>query len=172
VRSTYERAASLGDVMRRARALPARTMIFDVEPLVAYWDSGQDALDGGLARIVGQAGAVPGLQVVCFATNSLRRPSVTPSAEGIQVAYMAAAGKPLRTAPYRSFPRPGMVIGDQPATDGLLARRLGYAFVLYDTRALGIPAGPRLMGAWGRLVRPLFFTDAPRADPANPERTN
>jgi hypothetical protein len=158
--------------MRRGRELSARTMIFDVEPLVAYWDSGQDALDGGLDRIVGEVRAVPGLQVVCFATNSLRHPSVTPSAEGIRVVYLAAAGKPLRTAPYRSFPRPGMVIGDQPATDGILARRLGYAFVLYDTRAVGVPAGPRLMGAWGRLLRPLFFTHASKDDPASPERTN
>jgi hypothetical protein len=147
-------------------------MILDVEPLVAYWDSGQDALDGGLARIVGEVGSVPGLAVVCFATNSLRHPSVMPSVEGIRVMYVAAARKPLRTAPYRGFPRPGMVIGDQPATDGLLARRLGYAFVLYDTRSLGVPAGPRLMGAWGRLVRPLFFTDASKNDPASPERTN
>ena len=72
--------------------------------------------------------------------------------------HLAAAGKPLRTAPYRDFPRPGVVIGDQVGTDGILARRLDYAFVLYDPRALGAPAGPRLMGAWGRLVRPLLYT--------------
>ena len=74
--------------------------------------------------------------------------------------YLASAGKPLRTAAYQRFPRPGMVIGDQVATDGILARRLGYAFVLYDPQSSGVPAGPRLMGAAGRLVRPLLFTRA------------
>ena len=42
-----------------------------------------------------------------------------------------------------------MVIGDQVGTDGILARRLDYALVLYDPRVLGAPAGLRLMGAWG-----------------------
>jgi hypothetical protein len=76
------------------------------------------------------------------------------------VVYLAAAGKPLRTAPYRDFPRPGVVIGDQVGTDGVLARRLDYAFVLYDPPAPGAPAGPQLMGAWGKLVRPLLYTRA------------
>ena len=82
----------------------------------------------------------------------------------MRVVYLASAGKPLRTAAYRDFPRPGVVIGDQVATDGILARRLGYAFVLVDTQLAGVPAGPRLMGTYGRLVRPLFFT---RADHRN-----
>ena len=56
------------------------------------------------------------------------------------------------------------MIGDQVATDGILARRLGYAFVLFDPQLAGVPAGPRLMGAAGRLVRPLLFT---RADHGN-----
>ena len=72
--------------------------------------------------------------------------------------HLLGAGKPLRTAAYRRFPRPGMVIGDQVATDGILARRLGYAFVLFDPQPGGVPQGPRLMGAGGRLVRPLLFT--------------
>jgi hypothetical protein len=133
-------------------------MIFDVEPLVAYWDSGQEVLDQGIARVFSEVGAMPDVQVLCFATNSLRRPSVMPGRPGLRVVYLAAAGKPLRTAPYRDFPRPGVVIGDQVGTDGVLARRLDYAFVLYDARALGAPAGPRLMGAWGKLLRPLLYT--------------
>ncbi len=47
------------------------------------------------------------------------------------------------------LPRPGVVIGDQVGTDGILARRLDSALVLYDSRVLGAPAGPQLMGAWG-----------------------
>ena len=52
-----------------------------------------------------------------------------------------------------------MVIGDQVATDGILARRLGYAFIQFDPPP-GIPVGPRLMAAAGRLVQPLLFTKA------------
>jgi len=158
VRPGYERIADLGELMQRAGNLHARTMIFDVEPLVAYWDSGQEVLDQGIARVFSEVGAMPHVQVLCFATNSLRRPSVMPGRPGLRVVYLAAAGKPLRTAPYRDFPRPGVVIGDQVGTDGVLARRLDYAFVLYDARALGAPAGPRLMGAWGKLLRPLLYT--------------
>jgi hypothetical protein len=135
VRPGYERIADLGELMRRAGNLPVRTMIFDVEPLVAHWDSGQEVLDQGIARVVGEVGAVPDVQVLCFATNSLRRPSVMPGRPGLRVVYLAAAGKPLRTAPYRGF-------------------------VLYDPRVLGAPAGPRLMEAWGNLVRPLLYTRA------------
>jgi hypothetical protein len=52
-----------------------------------------------------------------------------------------------------------VVIGDQVATDGILARRLGYAFVLHRPPGR-IPAGPRLMNRLGQLVRPLLFTRA------------
>jgi predicted HAD superfamily phosphohydrolase YqeG len=160
MRAGYERFAELHEVLHRARQLAARTVIFDIEPLVAYWDSGQAALDQGVALVLSQLETVPSVQVVCFATNSVRRPSVVPSAAGLRVVYLASAGKPLRTAAYRDFPRPGVVIGDQVATDGILARRLGYAFVLVDTQLAEVPAGPRLMGTYGRLVRPLFFTRA------------
>ena len=51
-----------------------------------------------------------------------------------------------------------MVIGDQIATDGILARRLGYVFVQYSPPLGRIPAGPRLMDRLGQLVRPLLFT--------------
>ena len=51
-----------------------------------------------------------------------------------------------------------MMIGDQVATDGILARRLGYAFVLFDPQLRAVPFGPRLMDAGGRLLRPLLFT--------------
>jgi len=160
VRAAFTQAAGLDDVMRQAGELSARTMVFDVEPFVAYWDGGQDALDQGVARVLSEVVAVPTVQVVCFATNSLRRPSAIPSEPGVRVVYLASAGKPLRTTPYRGFPRPGMVIGDQVATDGILASRLGYTFVLVDLGLMDIPAGPRLMRAWGRLVRPLLFTRA------------
>jgi predicted HAD superfamily phosphohydrolase YqeG len=127
VRATIERATGAGDAVRRARELSARTVIFDVEPLVACWDGDRQALDQGIARVFSEVSALPALQVLCVATNSQRRPTVLPSRTSMQVVYLASAGKPLRTSAYRRFPRPGVVIGDQVATDGILARRLGYA---------------------------------------------
>jgi hypothetical protein len=126
--------------------------------MVAYWDSGQEALDRGVALVLGQAAAVRGVQVVCFATNSLRRPSAMPGCGGVRAVYLVSAGKPLRTGLYGGFPRPGVVIGDQVATDGVLAWRLGYAFVHYRLPPGRVPAGPRLMNGIGQLVRPLLFT--------------
>lgn len=160
MRAEYECAAGLGEVSRLAEKLSARTMIFDIEPLVAHWDSGRTTLDQGIAQVLGEAATVPGLQLVCFATNSSRRPSALPNRAGVRVVYLASAGKPLRTAPYLDFPRPGVVVGDQVVTDGILALRLGYAFVLYDARTRIVPLGPRLMGAWGQIVRPLLFRRA------------
>jgi len=162
VRAGFERVTGLDDVVRHAAELSARTLVFDVEPLVAYWDGGQEALDEGITRVLSEVAVLPAVQVVCFATNSVRRPSVVPSQAAVRVVYLASANKPVQTAAYRHFPRPGVVIGDQVATDGILARRLGYAFLLFDPQLKEVPAGPRLMGAWGRLVRPLLFT---RADP-------
>jgi predicted HAD superfamily phosphohydrolase YqeG len=156
VRTAYHRAADLGGLLDKAAELGAKTLVFDVEPLVAYWDNGQQALDEGVARVLAAAAAVRGVEVVCFSTNSARRPAVAPSHPGVRVVYLASARKPLETAPYAGFPRPGVVIGDQVATDGLLARRLGYAFLHYWPPAA--PLGPRLLGYGGRAVRPLLFT--------------
>ena len=158
MRVGYERLAELDEVLHRARQLAVRTVIFDIEPLVAYWDSGQAALDQGVALIRGQIETVPSVQVLCFATNSVRRPSGLPGDDGVRVIYLASAGKPLRLASYRSFPRPGMVIGDQIATDGILARRLGYVFVQCSPPLDRVPAGPRLMDRLRQLVRPPMFT--------------
>jgi len=158
VRTVFEHATGLGDAIRRSGELSARTVIFDVEPLVAYWNGTQKDLDEGIARVLSEIAKLPTAEVVCFSTNSLRRPSVVPSAAGVRVVYLASAGKPLRTTAYQRFPRPGVVIGDQVATDGILARRLRYAFIQVD-QSTGMPAGPRLMAAGGRLVQPLLFTN-------------
>ena len=108
------------------------------------------------------------MRVVVFATNSARRPSAIPSLPGVQVTYLASAGKPVRTAPYRALPRPGAVIGDQVATDGLLALRLGYTFLRWNPRLAGVPLRPRLMGLLGRVAQPLFRT---RKGPAREPRS-
>ena len=163
MRTVYEYAAGLGDAVRRARDLSARTVIFDVEPLVAYWNGTQEDLDEGIGRVLSEIAKLPAVEVVCFSTNSLRRPSVVPSSPGVRVVYLAAARKPLRTTAYQQFPRPGALIGDQVATDGILARRLGYAFIRVDPPT-GVPVGPWLMAVAGRVVHPLLFT-RPAAPP-------
>lgn len=156
MRSGYERLAGLDEAFARMEQLSVQTVIFDIEPLVAHWDSGQEALDQGIAHVLALADAVPGLKVVCFSTNSLRRPSLIPSTK-VRAIYLATAGKPLRTAQYRDFPRPGAVVGDQMATDGILARRLGYTY-LECPPPDHMPLGPQMMHGLGSLVRPLVFT--------------
>jgi hypothetical protein len=157
VRSRYERLTGVDDLLVCAGELSVRTMIFDVEPLVAFWGSSQKSLDHGMALILNQVRAIPAVREVVFATNSARRPSAIPAGQGMRVRYLASAGKPLRIAPYRDLPRPGAVIGDQVPTDGILARRLGYTFLYYCPRLAGVPAGPRLMHQFGRLVLSLLF---------------
>jgi hypothetical protein len=155
----YERLADPHDLLRRAQELSARTIIMDVEPLVAYWDTGQDVLDAGIAQVLAQVAADPDVAVVCFSTNSARLPSAVagPGGPGPRVVYLASAQKPFRTAPYRDFPRPGVLIGDQVATDGLLARRLGYTFLHYCPDLAHAPAGPRLLSDLWRPLEPLLF---------------
>jgi predicted HAD superfamily phosphohydrolase YqeG len=157
VKAAYYRAADLDTLLAKAAELSAKTLVFDIEPLVAYWDNGQQALDEGVQRIFAEALTVPGVAVVCFSTNSPRRPSALPHHAGVRVVYLASARKPLRIAPYASFPKPGVVIGDQIATDGLLARRLGYAFLHYTPRHFQPPWGPRLLNYGGRMARPVLF---------------
>jgi predicted HAD superfamily phosphohydrolase YqeG len=130
-----------------------------VEPLIAFWDTEQQALGDGVTAILDRLG--PGqLRHVVFATNSARRPQSLPAVDGLQVGYLALARKPLRTAPYRDLPTPGIVIGDQIATDGVLAWRLGYAFLRYTPDTLTFPLGPRIMGGPGRPLRKLLFRNA------------
>ena len=148
--SGYEQVTGLADVFARAGQLAVTTMIFDIEPLVAPWNSGQQALDSGIAEVLSQVRTVPSVRAVVFSTNSARRPSAVPAGRGLQVRYLASAGKPLRTAPYRDLPRPGAVIGDQLPTDGVLAYRLGYTFLHYapadgrraDRAPVHAPMGP------------------------------
>jgi predicted HAD superfamily phosphohydrolase YqeG len=156
-RGGYEEFSDEQDLLHRLRQLSPRTLIIDIEPLVAYWDNTQDALDRGITHVLHLVAAIPGVAVVCFATNSARRPSAQPRSSEIRVVYLASAHKPVQIRPYLSFPRPGAVIGDQVLTDGLLAKRLGYAFLHYRAPLTGAPIGPQLLRGLGRLARrPIF----------------
>jgi predicted HAD superfamily phosphohydrolase YqeG len=153
----YERLTDMNDVVTRVAELSLRTVIFDVEPLIAYWNTTQDELDQGICGIIPKFAAIPGLRIVCFATNSARQVSAIPQSSGVQVKYLASAGKPLRTSPYLGFPKPGAVVGDQILTDGILARRLGFTFLHCAPSLTSIPLGPRLLNRFGNLLRPLLF---------------
>ena len=103
-----------------------------------------------MARILNEVKAVPSVRAAVFATNSARRPAALPACGGIQVRYLAQAGKPLRTAPYHDLPGPGAVAGDQLPTDGILeilAYRLNFSFLHYMPRLTGVPLGPALCTA-------------------------
>ena len=139
--STYVRITGLAELFAEARELSVRTMIIDMEPLVAPWHGTQESLDEGIARILGDAKTVPSLHLVVLGTNSARRPSTVPACDGLQVRYLASAEKPLRTAPYQDLPRPSAVAGDQLPTDGILAYRLGFTFLHYVPELVGVPSG-------------------------------
>jgi hypothetical protein len=49
------------------------------------------------------------------------------------------------------------VVGDQIATDGILAWRLGLTFVHYIPDDRVAPVGPRLLRALGRPLRRALF---------------
>jgi hypothetical protein len=171
VTGAYERVTSLAELFARIGELALATLVFDIEPLVAPWNGGQQGLDRGVAEVLGLAETVPSVRAVVFSTNSSRRPSVLPTAgpadvgrgdgAGLRVEYVVSAAKPLRIAPYRGLPQPGAVIGDQLPTDGILAYRLGYLFLHYDPPYGQVPIGPRLMHRWGRVVRPVLFGRQP-----------
>lgn len=153
----YQEFCDEQGLLQRLEELSPRTLVIDIEPLVAYWDGTQDALDSGIARELDLVSAVPSVVVVCFATNSARRPSVQPPSTGVDVVYLAAARKPTRVKPYLSFPRPGAVVGDQVLTDGLLAKRLGYTFLHYHAPLTGAPLRPQLLAVLGRLASRAIF---------------
>jgi predicted HAD superfamily phosphohydrolase YqeG len=159
MKTSYLRAATPGEVWAWLTLLRARTLVFDVEPLVAFWRTGQSMLaDGITAVLAATADAAP--DSVVFATNSARTPPTPPTVTWAKTGYLASARKPLRVAAYHDLPRPGVVIGDQIATDGILAWRLGYTFVHYTPQLPGVPLGPRLMHQVGRPIRPLLFRNA------------
>lgn len=141
--------------------LEPRAAIIDIEPLVALWNTDQAALDAGVAAFLETVARHPGrLRQIVFATNSTRRPSALPAAPGVRVRYVSHAGKPLQTGPYRRLAGPGVVVGDQLATDGVLAWRLGLTFVHYIPDDRDAPVGPRLMRTLGRPLRRILFRPA------------
>ena len=155
--SLYFPAADLETALRQIAELRVHTVIFDVEPLATFWDTDEASLSRGIDLVFDRTARLCDVAVVGFATNSARRPVAWRGPNGHRIFYLANALKPLRIAPYRGLPGPGAVVGDQVATDGILARRLGYAFIHYRPVLDRLPAGPRLMRQLGRPLRRVLF---------------
>jgi predicted HAD superfamily phosphohydrolase YqeG len=160
VTTAYHRVARLAEICDRITELGARTAVVDIEPLVAFWDTDRSTLQHGVTTVLDRLTSATAVRAVVFATNSARTLPSTPAIAGVRVGYVASAGKPLRTAPYARLPEPGVVIGDQVATDGVLAWRLGYAFLHYCPALPHVPRGPRLLSHLGRPIRAILFRGA------------
>jgi predicted HAD superfamily phosphohydrolase YqeG len=158
LRVLYRSCREASAVPRILAELEPRTAIVDIEPLIAAWNSAEGDLDAGITAFLAAVADHPGrLRDVVFATNSARRPSVIPAAPGLRIGYVSHAGKPLRARPYRRLAGPCVVVGDQIATDGILAWRLGLTFVHYIPDDRVAPVGPRLLRALGRPLRRALF---------------
>jgi hypothetical protein len=111
VSTPYRSFTEPAQAARQIKDLSAATAILDVEPLIAHWDTSQAVLDDGLTAILNQLAAAPGpLRQIVFATNSARRPSTRPDIDGLQIRYLAPAGKPLRTAHHQDLPTPAVAV--------------------------------------------------------------
>lgn len=152
----YRSCRDASAVPRILRELGPRSAIIDIEPLIAVWNSGTADLDSGIAAFLDAVGSGR-LRDIVFATNSARRPSGLVPVPGLRIRYVSHAAKPLRTRRYRRLERPCAVVGDQIATDGVLAWRLGLAFVHYIPEDRVAPVGPRLMQALGAPLRRALF---------------
>ena len=160
LRVGYEECQSKAEAFALIADLEPRTLVFDVEPFIAYRDTEDDVLDRGVEDFVTQVMGISCVQTLVFATNSNRTPARMTAHPGVRVIYLSSALKPFRTQPFQDLPKPGLVVGDQTATDGVLAYRLGYTFIRYRTTHMRLPLGPRLMGVVGIPFRHLLFRDS------------
>jgi predicted HAD superfamily phosphohydrolase YqeG len=134
------------------------SVVVDVEPLVAIWNSGDEELASGLTMLIERLAELPEIETVSFATNSKRAPRAALEHARLRLTYVHSAGKPwLRLDVLRRLPRPLAVIGDQGLTDGLLAWRLNALFINLVVPA-DSPHGVRFQAAAGQLVRRIFFS--------------
>ena len=150
-----------GDVTRLVREQRVRSLVLDVEPFICLWGTDDEALTTGLSTMLATATEIETLTHVALLTNSRRVPSVLPLDGRLAVTYRVRARKPwLKLAELRSLPRPFVVVGDQPLTDGLVAWRLDAPFfqlVLPDEARLPV----RLQARLGGLLAPIFFSREP-----------
>ncbi|WP_432936761.1 hypothetical protein ACQPXM_23680 [Kribbella sp. CA-253562] len=158
----YDVATDDAEIARLVSESDARTVILDVEPFVTHWGSPDATFDARVAsslKIFGSMERRP--DVVLFATNSRRRWREPIKVSGsLSIRYVSTACKPFRLNLYQDLPRPGVVVGDQIATDGLLAARLGYHFIHYKPADIATPLGPHLMRWLGYPFERFYFRRA------------
>jgi hypothetical protein len=104
MRVAYRQMHDLDDVVAWLTELRARTVIFDVEPLIALWDTGPDVLRDGVDAAIGQILKVRDIEVIGFATNSLRRLEINADHDGVHAFYVSKASKPFVTRRHRHLP--------------------------------------------------------------------
>lgn len=156
MRVPYRAVDDLDEVLAWQVELGARSVVLDVEPLVALWDTDEQVLRAGVDLVLDRFAGTAGVDVVAIATNSLRHLQVEPR-QGVEVLYLSAARKPFALSQYERLPSPGIIVGDQIATDGVLARRLGFAFAHVQYSRFSPPRGPRLMRQVGKPLRGWLF---------------
>jgi len=148
-------------VVAALNELGPKCALVDIEPLVAAWASGPDALSSGIIETVEALAKVKSVRRIAFLTNSRRRLDVMPaSVASVELSYTARAMKPWKVRELRGLPKPLVVVGDQVLTDGLLAFRLDADFVLVCS--ISAPWWPRLQAWAGKYLLPYIFVTAIR----------
>jgi predicted HAD superfamily phosphohydrolase YqeG len=163
VRRTARRIADSPDrvIDFIAEFCPA-TVVADVQPLVAAWDSAAADVERSAASFAEKlAAAMPRtLRLLVFATNSRIPVPRELRAEKIDIIFVSAARKPWVTRYLAAAPRPIVVVGDQVITDGLLAVRLRAAFIHFTADGCP-PWWPRAQAIIGKPVVRIAFRTRP-----------
>jgi hypothetical protein len=81
----YYEYSSADKIISRLTQLAPRAVIFDVEPTIAHWNTGELELDDGVSCFIRKLSAVTSVQVLIFATNSSRQSSTMPTRAGIEI---------------------------------------------------------------------------------------
>ena len=149
------------DVLRTIleRFMPA-TLVLDLEPMILAWDASGDELSDALSRIGNALGWAqdPRMQVV-IVSNSTRILPRSVSISGDEVTVIGRAAKPWRPTILATHPKPILIVGDQVVTDGILAWRLGAAFVHWQLSERA-PLWPTFQSKVGCAVERLLFAQS------------
>jgi hypothetical protein len=86
MKASYLSAATVAEVIDHLGRLRARTIVFDLEPLVAFWDTDHTVVAAGIADVLDQLQGM-GLEQIVFATNSTRTPETVPIVGPTNVSY-------------------------------------------------------------------------------------
>jgi predicted HAD superfamily phosphohydrolase YqeG len=151
------------------------TVLVDVENTIAPYTPTKTQLAQSLRMAIKELEQVESLKRVWFLSNSSLVRVDTPTSR-LEVRVVPRAGKPLLRRSLLSeidLDRGHLAVwGDQPLTDGLLARRLGATFLYQSARMAGEPAWPRLLRFMGqRLMLPRSAPSDAHQQPSEPEHT-